>query len=154
MTKSDPRKLALAVLSKQEKSRDTLDRVFKQVVDPHGLRGKDRALLNALVYGVLRWRGRLDYILSQFSNKALPKIEPVILTILRLGLFQIIYLDRIPNSAAVNTSVELAKSKAPPWVAGFVNGILRNAVRKSADVPFPDPKKNPVQAIAVAHEEP
>jgi len=146
--KFDPRKIALDVLSQQEKSRNTLDHIFKEMVDPNGLPAKDRALLNALVYGVLRWRGRLDFLISQFSSKALGEIDPAILNILRLGLFQIIYMSRIPNSAAVNTSVQLAKSKAPPWVAGFVNGILRNAARKSDHLPCPDQNKNPIQAIA------
>jgi 16S rRNA (cytosine967-C5)-methyltransferase len=148
LAESDPRKIALAVLSKKEKSCKTLDRIFKEAVDPNPLPAKDRALLNALVYGVLRWRGRLDFLISQFSNKKLAKIDPAILNTLRLGLYQIIYMTRIPNSAAVNTSVQLAKSKAPPWVAGFVNGILRNAARKSDQLPCPDHDKNPIQAIA------
>ena len=149
MDKSDPRKIALAVLSKQENSHKTLDHIFKEVVDPGNLKGRDRALLNALVYGVLRWRGRLDFLISHFSDKKLAKIDPTILNILRLGLFQIIYMSRIPNSAAVNTSVQLAKSKAPLWVAGFVNGILRHAARKSDRLPVADQKNEPLQAMAI-----
>ena len=149
MDKSDPRKIALAVLSKQENSHKTLDHIFKEVVDPGNLKGRDRALLNALVYGVLRWRGRLDFLISRFSDKKLAKIDPTILNILRLGLFQIIYMSRIPNSAAVNTSVQLAKSKAPLWVAGFVNGILRHAARKSDRLPVADQKNDPLQAMAI-----
>lgn len=136
-------------MSKQENSRKPLDRIFKEVAEASNLARRDRALLNALVYGVLRWRVRLDFFISYFSDKKLGDIDPIILNILRLGLFQIIYMSRIPNSAAVNTSVQLAKSKAPPWVAGFVNGILRHAARKSDRLPIADQKSDPLQAMAV-----
>ena len=149
LSESDPRNIALEVLSKQEKSHKTLDHVFKEVADPGDLSGRDRALLNALVYGVLRWRGRLDFLISHFSDKKISKIDPTILNILRLGLFQIVYMSRIPNSAAVNTSVQLAKSKAPRWVAGFVNGILRHAVRKSDRLPVAKPKNDLPQMMAI-----
>jgi 16S rRNA (cytosine967-C5)-methyltransferase len=148
LTESDPRKIAVTVLSKLEKSHKTLDRIFKEVADSSNLPGRDRALLNALVYGVLRWRGRLDFLISQFSDKKLAQIDPIILNILRLGLFQIVYMSRIPNSAAVNTSVQLAKIWAPSWVAGFVNGTLRHAARKSDCLPVADHKNDPLQAMA------
>jgi 16S rRNA (cytosine967-C5)-methyltransferase len=124
---SDPRKTALLILNKVEKSQKPLDRFFEDTVDPGGFTKRDRALLQALVYGVLRWRGRLDYIISFFSTTAVNKIDSKVLNILRLGLFQIIYMSKIPDSAAVNTAVELAKSNARPWIAGFVNALLRNA---------------------------
>ncbi len=149
LTSDDPRKIALDVLNKQEKSHKTLDHIFKEVADAGSLSGRDRALLNALVYGVLRWRGRLDFFISQFSDKKLSKIDPTILNILRLGLFQIIYMSRIPNSAAVNTSVHLAKSMAPQWVAGFVNGVLRHAARKAVRLPVVDQKNDPLHALAI-----
>ena len=109
---------------------------------------KDRSLLNALVFGVIRWQGRLDYIIGHLSNTPLTKIDPKVLNIIRIGLFQIIYLSKIPVSAAVNTSVELAKPFAPPWVIGFINAILRNGAKNFAKVPFPILKKDPVSAIA------
>ncbi len=109
---------------------------------------KDRSLLNALVFGVIRWQGRLDYIIGHLSNTPLTKIDPKVLNIIRIGLFQIIYLSKIPVSAAVNTSVELAKPFAPPWVIGFINAILRNGAKNFAKVPFPSLKKDPVSAIA------
>ncbi|MEA3435805.1 MAG: 16S rRNA (cytosine(967)-C(5))-methyltransferase RsmB [Thermodesulfobacteriota bacterium] len=146
----DARKTALYILNSLDKGNKTLDSILETFSDKTDLLSKrDRSLLNALVYGVIRWRGRLDHIIDYLSNIPVTKIDPKILNIIRIGLFQIIYLSRIPVSAAVNTSVELAKSFAPPWVIGFVNAILRNADRKLEKVPFPDPKKNPVSAIAV-----
>lgn len=145
---ADPRKTALNVLHELGKARKTLDRILKDVDDSKDFLKRDRALLNALVYGVLRWRGRLDHIISFFSTQRLDNIDPDVLNILRLGLFQIIYLNRIPNSAAVNTSVELTKSVAASWTAGFVNALLRNASKNYDAVPFPDWAKDPVSALA------
>jgi 16S rRNA (cytosine967-C5)-methyltransferase len=143
------RKTALYILNTLDKEDKTLDSLLENVLreKPHFSK-KDRALLQALVYGVLRWRGRLDWIIDYFSKPRLNKINPNVLNILRLGLFQIIYLDRIPVSAAVNTSVEMTKAAAAPWIVGYVNGLLRNAVRDYADVVFPDVGKDPVKALA------
>jgi 16S rRNA (cytosine967-C5)-methyltransferase len=100
------------------------------------------------VFGVLRWRGRLDFIIKQFSSTRFDKIDPKVLNILRLGLFQIIYLDRIPESAAVNTAVAIAKTSVAPWVAGFVNGVLRTAVRDIHTLSYPNVEKDPITATA------
>ncbi len=150
MMTSDPRKTALKILNTLEKSRKPLDRIFKDSVDPKNFAMRDRALLQALVYGVLRWRGRLDYIISFFSTTPINKIDTRILNILRLGLFQIIYMDKIPVSAAVNTAVELAKSAASPWIGGFVNGLLRNASKNHNTVSFPDQHRDQIHGLATS----
>jgi 16S rRNA (cytosine967-C5)-methyltransferase len=147
---SDSRKTAFNILNNLDKGDKTLDSIMESFSDKIDFLSKrDRSLLNALVYGVIRWRGRLDHIIDFLSNIPVTRIDPKVLNIIRLGLFQIIYLSRIPVSAAVNTSVELAKSIAPPWVIGFVNAILRNGSKNFEGVPFPDPKKDPVSAIAL-----
>ena len=147
---SNARKSALYILNTLDKGYRTLDSILEDYFGTvsSGSR-QDRALIQALVYGVLRWRKRLDYLISHFSSTRFDKINPVILNILRLALFQIIYLDRIPNSAAVNTAVELAKSSSAPWVAGYVNALLRKAAREYPAVSFPDLKQNAVAAMAV-----
>ncbi|MGD8761640.1 MAG: 16S rRNA (cytosine(967)-C(5))-methyltransferase RsmB [Desulfobacteraceae bacterium] len=147
---SDPRKTALLVLNKLEKSQKPLDRIFEDTVDSGDFSVRDRALLQALVYGVLRWQGRLDYTISFFSTTPVNKIDANVLNILRLGLFQIIYMNKIPNSAAVNTAVELAKSTARPWIAGFVNALLRNASENHDKVMFPDQHKDRVYGLTTA----
>jgi 16S rRNA (cytosine967-C5)-methyltransferase len=144
-----PRKTALKVLNELEKGRKTLDRILEDVAAREAFIKRDRALLNTLVYGVLRWRIRLDYIISHFSSTAIKKIDPQILNILRLGLFQIMYLNRIPSSAAVDTSVEMAKSVAAPWTVGFVNALLRKASSDYHSVRFPDLSQNAVLALAL-----
>jgi len=146
---SEARKIALQILNEVDKRRRTLDSILADVCAKETLIRQDRALLNAIVYGVLRWRKCLDHIISHYSKIRLDKIEPKVLNILRLGIFQIRYLDRIPESAAVNTSVEIAKSVAGPWVAGFVNAILRNVSRSHGNVTFPDFEKDPVSALSI-----
>ena len=143
------RKTSLYILNILDQEVKTLDSLLEDVFreKPHFSK-QDRAFLQALVYGVLRWRGRLDWIIDYFSKPRLNKINPNVLNILRLGLFQVVYLDRIPVSAAVNTSVEMTKAAAAPWVVRYVNGLLRNAVRGYSAVVFPDVGKNPIKALA------
>jgi len=126
----DPRQTALTVLNRLEREQITLDTLIDDVLNTTGaLSKKDRALANALIYGVLRHQRRLDFIISHFSKTPIKKIDPAVRNILRLGIFQLTDMTRIPDSAAVNTSVNMAKSVAPPWVVRYVNGMLRNASR-------------------------
>lgn len=144
------RKTALLILNTLDKNHKTLNSVMEDVLSKTiQLTRKDRTLLYALVYGVLRWRGRLDWIIEHFSKIGLDRIDLTVLNILRLGLFQIVYLNRIPVSAAVNTAVEMAKSAVAPWVVRYVNGLLRSAAREYQHLPYPDIEKDPVSALAV-----
>jgi 16S rRNA (cytosine967-C5)-methyltransferase len=147
--KFDARKTAWTALNKLDKENKTLKIILDELnIDETHTPKRERALFKALVYGVTRWRGRLDYILSRFSNTPLNKIDPHVINILRLALFQIIYLDRIPDSAAVNTAVELTKKAKPPWVVGYVNALLRKVSKDHHNVKFPDIKKNKVESLA------
>jgi len=151
----DARNTALKALITLDRERQTLDGILDDITSRTGdLSRRDRALFNALLYGVLRWRSRLDYIISHFSNISVKKIEPGVLNILRLGLFQIIYLDRIPDSATVNTAVELTRQIGASRAAGFVNALLRKAAANHGDVVFPDLKNDPVAFFSTAHSLP
>ncbi len=90
-------------------------------------------LVRGIVYGVLENQIYIDYILGKASKIKLKKIHPKILTILRMGIYQMIFMDRIPNSAAVNESVNLAKKHGHKGTIGFVNGVLRNINRNKED---------------------
>lgn len=138
---ADPRKIALDILNKLDDGEKTLDALMDESHELADLFEKrDRALMQALVYGVLRWRSRLDSVISHFSKIALRKIEPKVLNVLRLGLYQLLFMDRIPPSAAVNTSVEMAKSVSASWTVRFVNALLRKAVAG----PIPKPSNTAV----------
>ena len=146
----EPRSIALDVLIRVESRRVTLDRLLEDALEAHdNLSRRDKSFLMAMVWGVLRWRGRLDWIIAQFSKTPLKKIDPPVLNILRIGLFQIIQMDRVPASAAVNTSVELAKKISRPHVVKYVNAVLRRAAREHASLTFPDGRRDPVSALVV-----
>ena len=102
---------------------------------------RDRAFAVHLVQGVLRWQIRLDWILKQYVRFPFGKIDPEVLNILRLALFQIIFLDRVPDSAAVNEAVKQAGKKGRKHVAKFVNGILRQICREQEQLPYPHREK-------------
>lgn len=149
------RRISLSVLNGLDDSKafpeELLHKAFER--EPQLIR-RDRALATELVYGVLRWRSRLDWVISQLSKTPIHKIEGPILNILRLGLYQILFHSRIPPSAAVNDSVEMAKARAPAWVVGFVNGLMRSAARRVKEIPLPDYGDDPVEAIAVRESHP
>jgi len=144
------RTVSLDILNTLDQGNKTLDTILDEVLSQHTFfPRKDRALLQAIVYGVLRWRAKLDWVIDYFSKTRFSQIDPKVMNILRIALFQIIYLDRIPVSAAVNTSVEMAKSVSRPYVVKFVNGLLRNAAKRYPQVLFPDVNKDPAFALSV-----
>lgn len=145
----DARSAAIEILGRVDKNRETLDAAMDDIIarNPDFSR-RDTAFVSALVFGVSRWRGHLDYIIGGFSKTPLDKIDPDIKNILRTGLFQIRFMDRVPESAAVNTSVDMAKKIAKPYITKFVNGLLRNIIRNSDKIRFPDIKTKPADAIA------
>ncbi|MGD8370801.1 MAG: 16S rRNA (cytosine(967)-C(5))-methyltransferase RsmB [Syntrophobacterales bacterium] len=104
-----------------------LDIYFKEHPE---LDSRDRALATELVYGVIRWQGRLDWIIDQQVKISPDKIALPVRLVLRLAAYQLLFLDRIPPSAAVNEAVELIKTSQPPHVVRFVNGVLRTISRK------------------------
>ena len=98
----------------------------------------DKALATALIYGVLDRKITLDYVISSFVKTPIKKLSPYTLNVLRTALFQIMYMDKIPESAAVNEAVKLVKRSKESRNAGFVNAVLRNALRAEGLLPTGD----------------
>ena len=121
------RQIALWVLNALDSQDIPIDTLFAQAYQEPRLSRRDRALATELVYGVLRWREKLDWIIRKLSTTPFRKIHPQVLNIIRLGVYQLVFLSKIPPSAAVNDAVELAKDTAPPWTISFVNAVLRAA---------------------------
>lgn len=119
-----------------------------EIASPH-----DRGLLTELVYGTLRMQGRLDWIIGQLYRGDAAKLEMAVRNILRTGLYQLLFTDRIPPFAAVNEAVGIARDLSPA-ASGLVNAILRNALRKKDAIIWPDMAKSPEKAIAVLHSHP
>ena len=90
----------------------------------------DRDLMTEITYGVLRWRNQLDFVVAAHSNRPLEKIDAVPLTALRIGIYQLRFLSRVPERAAVDESVRLAHTFGASWSASFVNAVLRKTLRQ------------------------
>lgn len=149
------RALALEVLLRVEGGGAYADVTLAGALAAASLATRDRAFASRLVYGTLAWQRRLDWQLAHLTNRAPDTLEPRVLAILRLGLHQITLLDRVPNHAAVATSVDLAKRHAPA-ASGLVNAVLRRAAREREllTAVLPDPNVDPVAHLAVAASHP
>jgi 16S rRNA (cytosine967-C5)-methyltransferase len=112
----------------------------------------DRRLITRIVLGTIAWQGRLDYELKRLTGRELISIQPVALEILRMGLFQLRFLDRIPPHAVVDTAVSIAKRNAQARrAAGFVNAVMRRATRETAPMPSRDRNEKSFLAVAYSH---
>ncbi len=150
----NPRLLAYQILLHLEQKASHPDRLIRTTLERHpGLEERDRALLTELVYGSVRWQGRLDWHIDQLSNTRPDRIASPVRTLLRLALYQILFLDRIPDHAAVNETVNIAKTSRPPHVIRFINGMLRQAVRTKGSLPVPS-EKDPAGYISVMTSHP
>ncbi|MDB4898156.1 MAG: hypothetical protein JWN15_4418 [Firmicutes bacterium] len=127
-------------------------------LDAHLTRSKleprDRGLATELVYGVTRRRATVDWLIGQVAARPLAQIDPWIRNDLRLAAYQILYMDRIPKSAAVDEAVELARRYGHEGVAKFVNGVLRNVIRKLPTLDWPNPERDGAKALAILHSHP
>ncbi len=146
------RSLSLSILLSCQRTDDPLDELIEQQA-LSGLQPRDRSLMMELVYGVLRRQETIDWRLGAVLDKPLHKLPVVVQMLLRLGAYQLLFLDRIPASAAVNETVLLTKSYAKKlgrdW-SGLVNGVLRNLTRVPAP-PFPDPVRHPAHSLSVRY---
>jgi 16S rRNA (cytosine967-C5)-methyltransferase len=153
LSTTNPRRAAFEILLRIERDRSYADILIDRELTAGALQGPDRGLLTELVYGVLRRQGTLDHIVNQFSRHKADRLERSVLLLLRLGLYQTFFLDRIPVSAAVNETVKLAKVLAPR-AAGFINAVLRRADRERGDIPYPDRQGDPAASLAARHSHP
>ena len=153
----DPvRRLAWTILQQIEGSSDfadfTLDRAFSKAPE---LRPLDRAFISEMVLGTFRWQGRLDAIIQRASKSPGKKLDSRLPPLLRMAAYQILFMDRVPDSAAVNESVRLAKAAFKnEKIAGFVNALLRSIARRKDQEDFPPFQDHPVDHIAQALSHP
>ncbi|MDF2568931.1 MAG: rsmB [Sporomusa sp.] len=121
----------------------------------HGkLSDQDRRFITELVYGTVKAGATLDWMLSNYLSRPLTKVAPVIRNILRLGMYQLFFLEKIPASAACNQAVELTKRYGHAGTVKFVNGVLRNAARSPEKIVYPDRDKQPVKYLALKYFHP
>lgn len=156
MTKQNPRQLAFIALRSVHRGAFA-DVALDKVLQNANLSNLDRGLVTELVYGSVRRQRTLDALIDQLAKKPASKQPSDLRTILHLGLYQLRYLNQIPPSAAVNSTVELAKENHFSGLTGFVNGLLRQYIRQDADstnqhlLKLPE---NPVERLGILHSFP
>ncbi|MFI8711258.1 16S rRNA (cytosine(967)-C(5))-methyltransferase RsmB [Brevibacillus brevis] len=151
MAKKGARDIALDVLNRVEEHKSYSNLELRNVLDRENLSAADAGLVTELVYGTIQRKMTLDHVLSHFvGNK---KVQTWVRNLLRLSLYQIRFLDRIPERAAVHQAVEIAKKRGHQGIASMVNGVLRNVLRQP-DVWERQPKGSRALQIAVAYSHP
>jgi 16S rRNA (cytosine967-C5)-methyltransferase len=146
---SGPRGTAVKILNRVERTDSYLDKVLDAELRLGELSDLDKGLLTELVHGVLRWQNKLDWVLNGFSHGNFAKSEINVKNTLRVALYQILFLDRVPHSAAVNEGVEFIKRIRGDKPAGLVNAVLRNIIRNIDGIRYPDPGEDEVQYLTV-----
>ncbi len=147
---TNPRKLAVNILIKVEKDGAYSNLALSEFFKDTDLSSENKAFVSALVYGVLDRKITLDYVLSKFLKTPIKKTAPFTLTVLRTALYQIMFMDKIPESAAVNEAVKLIKKSKESRNAGFVNAVLRSVLRSDNLLP----QDNSLQALSIRYSAP
>ena len=153
MSSSNPRRAAVDLLLRVENEAVFADHLIDRELAGGLLQGPDRGLFTELVYGVLRRRGTLDHIIGQFSKQPPEKLEPAVRVLLRTGLYQMFFLDRVPVSAAVNETVTLA-AEMIPRAKGFINAVLRSVDRGRDTIRYPDRERDRAGFLAARYSHP
>ncbi|MGB8455770.1 MAG: 16S rRNA (cytosine(967)-C(5))-methyltransferase RsmB [Anaerocolumna sp.] len=149
------REIALGILmdisENSNFSHTVMSRVLKQY---QYLEKQDRALITRICEGTVERMFTLDYIVNQYSGVKVNKMKPLIRNLMRMSVYQIKYMDQIPDSAACNEAVKLAKKRGFGNLSGFVNGVLRNVIRSPEKVIFPEENKDKIQYLSVVYSVP
>ena len=151
----NPRECALDVLVKVDKKEELSHIAISNVLEKYQFSEKrDRAFFTRLVEGTLERQITIDYVGDQFSKTKIRKCKPLIRALLRMGIYQILYMDQVPDSAACNEAVKLAKKRGFSRLSGFVNGVLRNISRNKDEIKYPSKEKNLVTYLSVTYSIP
>ena len=151
--KQSARITALRVLVSCRSNGAWADAALKAQISRDGLSGPDAALCSRIVYGVMQHQMLLDFYIGAYCSQKPDHLQPPLLEILRIGAYQILFLDKIPDSAAVNTSVELAKLSKRGQASGLVNAVLRKISQNKESLP-PIPDRNEIQRLSIQYSHP
>jgi len=148
------RAAAIRILSRFERSDSYIDKLVDYELRTGNLSDLDKSLLTELVNGVIRWKSKIDWVLVGFYHGDYLKCLNIVKNAMRVALYQILYLDRIPIPAAINDSVEIIKRIQGEKTAGIVNGVLRNIARSLDNVRFPEKDEDPIYYYSVIYSHP
>ena len=129
---------AVKILNRVERTDSYLDKLMDAELRSGELNDFDKALLTEIVHGVLRWQSKLDWVLNGFFHGNFAKAEVTVRNTLRAALYQILFLDKVPDHAAVNEAVDFIKRVRSDKAGGLVNGVLRNIIRNKEGIHYPD----------------
>ena len=150
-----PRRIALEILNTVDKEGVHADRFLgKGFINKPELTSREKAFITELVYGVLRWRGSIDWVISTFSTQPHRPTSRLLHNLLRLGIYQVLYLTHIPVPISVSETVEAAKEIFNEKIAKLVNGVLRTVERNRDALPYPSFHDDPLKAIAIQYSHP
>jgi 16S rRNA (cytosine967-C5)-methyltransferase len=142
----------IQVLNHKKKPEEAVEQRIKSSLAP--VRSVDRSFIKEVLYGSLRWYSKIFWIVQKTSDRDLTKVSQEIQAALVLGTYQIFYMSKVPDRAAVNESVEYIKKKGQTSAASFVNGILRSIARRSEYFTKPDKEKAPVEYLSLQYAHP
>nr|WP_275061492.1 16S rRNA (cytosine(967)-C(5))-methyltransferase RsmB [Diplocloster modestus] len=129
--------------------------VIRDVLSKYQYLGKqERSFITRVSIGTLEQMILIDYIIDQFSSVKVKKMKPVIRNILRSAVYQLKWMDSIPDSAVCNEAVKLTRKKGFQGLSGFVNGVLRSITRGLAEIRYPDEKENPAEYMGIRYSQP
>lgn len=134
-SKNSPRQKAFEILLRIHSSNAYSNLTLDTYLQKENMDSRDKAFVSALVYGVCERQLTVDYNLSCYLKQPIKKLKPEVLIILRLGAFQLLFMDKIPPSAAINESVNLVKNNKSAFASGLVNAVLRNVMKNGLQLP-------------------
>ena len=149
----DARDAALESLLLMERRGAWSDGSVKRIVAQAGLDSRDAALCARMTYGVVQNRTLLDYYIDSWCSQKAARLEPVVACVLRLGIYQILFMDKVPDRAAVHETVELVKRRGKARAAGMVNAVLRKCVASKSTLPRL-PQNDPLRRMTVQYSHP
>lgn len=155
MTDVNLRALALDILCAVNEEGRYSHLMLRQVLEKYQyLPRYERAFLTRLVEGTIERQITLDYVIDAFSRTKVRKMKPLIRNLMRMSVYQILYMDAVPDSAACDEAVRLAKKRGFSGLSGFVNGVLRSVARDGRTVSWPDGEQEPLAALSVRYSVP
>jgi len=154
LIKKSARGIALEVLYAVDREEAYSNISLNRLLEKYRPEKLDRGFVTELAYGTLRNQGTIDWVLGRFLKKPLGQLPPLIKNILRMGVYQILYMDKVPDSAACNESANLARNYGHPGTVKLVNGVLRNVARNREQLDFPDIERDPVKGISIRYSHP
>ena len=149
-----PRQTALKILHAIDDDGAYTDVALRQALAKTDYCRRDRAFITECVYGTVRWQGRIDWLLQHVCRRPLLSLTPWIRNALRLGVYQCLWMDRVPLHAAVHETVRLSRHFGHAGTARLVNGVLRHLMRQHTDYRLPEAKTQPVTHLAIAYSHP